>query len=32
MEVAFLASSMIIYIEKDITTNFTFDSIIEDFK
>jgi len=28
----FLASTMIIYIEKDIATNFSSDSIIEDFK
>jgi len=32
MNLEYLASTMIIYIERDIATNFTFDSIIEDFK
>jgi len=32
MEAEFLASSMIIYIERGIVTNFSSDSIIEDFK
>jgi len=32
MEAEFLASTMIIYIERDIATNFSSDSIIEDFK
>ena len=32
MEVEFLASTMIIYIERDIATTFSSDSIIEDFK
>jgi len=32
MEDEFLASTMIIYIERDIATSFSFDSIIEDFK
>jgi len=32
MKVKFLTSSMIIYIERDIATNFSSDSIIEDFK
>jgi len=32
MEVEFSASSMIVYIKRDISTSFSFDSIIEDFK
>jgi len=32
MEAGFLTSTMIIYIERDITTSFNSDSIIEDFK
>jgi len=32
MEAEFLASTMIIYIERDIATSFSSDSIIEDFK
>jgi len=32
MKTGFLASSVIVYIERDITTNFSSDSIIEDFK
>jgi len=32
LEVEFLASTMITYIERDIATSFTSDSIIEDFK
>jgi len=32
MEAEFLASTMVIYIERDSTTTFSFDSIIEDFK
>jgi len=32
MEAEFLASTMVIYIERDITTNFISDSIIEDLK
>ena len=32
MEVEFLASTMMIYIERDIATSFSSDSIIEDFK
>jgi len=32
MEAEFLASSMIIYIERDIATSFSCDPIIEDFK
>jgi len=32
MEAEFLASPMIIYIERDIVTSFNSDSIIEDFK
>jgi len=32
METEFLTSSMIIYIERDIATNFSYNSIIEDFK
>jgi len=32
METEFLASTMIIYIERDIATSFSSDSIIEDFK
>jgi len=32
METEFLASIMIIYIERDIATSFSSDSVIEDFK
>ena len=32
MEAEFLASTMIIYIERDIATSFSSDSIIKDFK
>ena len=32
MDAEFLASTMIIYIERDIATSFSSDSIIEDFK
>jgi len=32
LEAEFLASTMIIYIERDIATSFRSDSIIEDFK
>ena len=32
MKDEFLANNMIIYIEKGITRNFSFDSIIDDFK
>jgi len=32
MDAEFLASTMIIYIERDIATNYSSDSIIEDFK
>jgi len=32
MKAKFLASTIIIYIERDIATSFSFDSIIEDFK
>jgi len=32
MVAKFLTNSMIICIERDIATNFSFDSIIEDFK
>jgi len=32
MGVEFLANTMIIYIERDIATNFSSNSIIEDFK
>jgi len=32
MEAKFLTSSMIVYIERDIATNFSYDSITEDFK
>jgi len=32
MKTEFLASTMIIYIERDIETSFSSDSIIEDFK